>query len=191
MRGVCYVQIKEIRSVGLSATSSAPFSSRNLRPLYPQPAPMKRSPAFFAVSISISLSPTITQSSRLTPSFLRARSVSAGLGFVVIVSVGPTVAEKVPFFAKERASDTLYINSAAAKGSVIRQRRTGDVIKKFGGGSKPLKEFLIDIKCERRTRDLLPVCAIGNEVVFVAGVEISADAAVTGKETYKIIYKRR
>ena len=99
--------------------------------------------------------------------------------------------EKVPFFAKERASGTLYINCGAAEGCIIRQRRTGDVIRKFGGGSKPLKEFLIDLKTERRLRDSLPVCAMGNNIVFVAGVEISSDAAVTGNEAYKVTYKRR
>lgn len=56
---------------------------------------------------------------------------------------------------------------------VIRARREGDVFKKFGGGTKKLKDFLIDKKIPVRERDSLPVIAKGSEIYAVCGVEIS------------------
>lgn len=101
------------------------------------------------------------------------------------------IKEKVPFFTQKQREGTLFVEDLPIlAGAVIRTRKEGDVIKKFGGGTKPLKEFLIDKKIERRTRLSLPVCAVGSEVLFVAGVEISSSVAVKGKNTYKITYQK-
>ena len=54
-----------------------------------------------------------------------------------------------------------------------------------------MTEFLIDKKIERRARLSLPVCAIGSEVLFVAGVEISSSVAVKGNNAYQITYQGR
>lgn len=101
--------------------------------------------------------------------------------------------EKVAFFAKEKANSVLYVCAdERILGAVIRNRRTGDVIRKFGGGSVSLKEFLIDKKIERGIRDDLPICALGGEVVFVAGVEVSAAfAAREGLPVYRIEWTRK
>ncbi len=58
-------------------------------------------------------------------------------------------------------------------GCVLRLRKAGDVFRKFGGGTKKLKDFFIDKKIPQRERDLLPVLACGNEIYAVCGVEIS------------------
>jgi len=98
--------------------------------------------------------------------------------------------KKAAFFTQKRQEGVLY---ACIDGPArLRNRRTGDTFKRYGGGTKPLKEYLIDKKIERRERDFLPVCARGSEVLFVAGVEISDSAAVRDRDqtVYKITYKR-
>lgn len=59
------------------------------------------------------------------------------------------------------------------KGAEWRFRKQGDVFEKFGGGRKSLNEYLIDKKVPARFRDDLPVLAIDNEILVIAGVEIS------------------
>jgi len=54
-----------------------------------------------------------------------------------------------------------------------RFRRDGDTFEKFGGGTNSLSDYLIDKKIPVRLRNLTPVLASGNEILIVAGVEIS------------------
>ncbi|MBR2968255.1 MAG: tRNA lysidine(34) synthetase TilS [Clostridia bacterium] len=99
---------------------------------------------------------------------------------------------KAAFFAQKQQDGVLFVDEKAVpQGAVIRNRREGDVICKFGGGTKSLKDFLIDKKIERHVRDCLPVCAVGSNVLFVAGVEISSAAAVRGECAYKITYEKQ
>lgn len=70
--------------------------------------------------------------------------------------------------------------------AVLRGRREGDRITKFGGGTKSLGDFLTDRKVPLRLRDSLVVCASGSEVLFVAGVEISERVRV-GDDTVNAI----
>ncbi len=64
------------------------------------------------------------------------------------------------------------------KDAVIRYREAGDVFQKFGGGTKSLSNYLIDKKVPTRLRNVLPVLAVGNEVLVVFGIEISNKVAV-------------
>lgn len=57
--------------------------------------------------------------------------------------------------------------------AVWRTRREGDMFTKFGGGTKKLKEYLIDKKVPSRLRDATPVLASGQEILIVAGLDIS------------------
>lgn len=59
-----------------------------------------------------------------------------------------------------------------------RYREEGDVFEKFGGGTKKLKSFLIDRKVPVRLRDYIPVLAVDNEILVIAGVEISEKVKV-------------
>lgn len=63
---------------------------------------------------------------------------------------------------------------------VLRFRKEGDVFRKFGGGTKKLKDFLIDKKIPQRERGLLPVLACGSEIYAVCGVEISEKVRLDG-----------
>jgi tRNA(Ile)-lysidine synthase len=74
-------------------------------------------------------------------------------------------------------------------GAVIRTRRDGDVFKKFGGGTKKLKEFLIDKKIPLSKRDKLPLIAKDNTVYLIFGVEISDDIKITSKTT-NVLYAK-
>lgn len=71
------------------------------------------------------------------------------------------------------------------KNAEWRFRKNGDVFEKFGGGKKSLNEFLIDRKVPARFRDVLPVLAVGNEILAIAGVEIS-DKVKIDKNTKKV-----
>ena len=64
------------------------------------------------------------------------------------------------------------------KTAVFRTRKQGDVFTKFGGGTKPLKDYLIDKKIPQRNRDKLLLVADGNNVLVICGVEISDSVKV-------------
>ncbi len=60
-----------------------------------------------------------------------------------------------------------------SKDAIWRFRRDGDVFEKFGGGTNSLSDYLIDKKIPIRLRNITPVLAVGNEILIIAGVEIS------------------
>ena len=68
-------------------------------------------------------------------------------------------------------------------GAMIRNRRDGDFICKFGGGTKSVGDFLTDKKVPLRTRDSLKVLAKDSEVFAIFGVEISAKVKVDESTT--------
>lgn len=87
----------------------------------------------------------------------------------------------------------LYIDyKKVPKDAAWRFRQDGDVFAKFGGGTKKLKGFLIDKKVPLRERDNIPVLASGNNVLVIAGVEISSSIKVddNSNSAYKIEVKR-
>ena len=71
--------------------------------------------------------------------------------------------------------------------AVFRTRKQGDSFTKFGGGTKSLKDYLIDRKIPQRLRDKLLLVACGSEVLLICGVEISDKVKVEqGAKTYYI-----
>lgn len=82
---------------------------------------------------------------------------------------------------------TLYADAAAfPAGAVFRYKREADTFKKFGGGTKKLKSYLIDLKIPLRVRSYIPLIASGGEVYTVCGREIGDDVKVTEK-TQKVL----
>ena len=77
-------------------------------------------------------------------------------------------------------------------GAKWRVRQKGDKFEKFGGGTKPLRTYLIDKKVPARLRDTLPVLAKDDEVYCILGVEISNKVKVdeTTKVAYQVTYKQ-
>lgn len=85
--------------------------------------------------------------------------------------------------------NVLYIDyKKVPRDAVWRFRKDGDVFEKFGGGTKKLKSYLIDKKIPQRERANLPVLASGNEVLAIAGIEISEKVKIdeTVKSALKI-----
>lgn len=76
--------------------------------------------------------------------------------------------------------------------AIWRVRQKGDMFEKFGGGTKPLRSYLIDQKVPARLRDTLPVLASGNEILCVLGVEISEKVKIDAntKMAYAISFKK-
>lgn len=64
-------------------------------------------------------------------------------------------------------------------GAVVRTRREGDEFRAYGGGSKKLKEYLIDRKIPLRKRDKLPLLCYNDKVLAIFGIEISDDVKIT------------
>lgn len=99
--------------------------------------------------------------------------------------------QKLPvsaFYAAQRGDGALFADAdSVPHGAVIRRRREGDCIEKFGGGSKSLGDFLTDKKVPKRKRDSLAVIACGNNILAVAGVDICAACKVTTSTRY--VYK--
>ncbi len=57
---------------------------------------------------------------------------------------------------------------------VIRKRRSGDMISNTkSGGSKKLKDYMIDAKIPSNLRDEVPVLAVGSKVCWVVGYRMS------------------
>ncbi len=86
----------------------------------------------------------------------------------------------------EKNEDELYVDlNKIPKTAVLRHPREKDVIKKFGGGSKNLGDYLTDKKIPLRKRQSLVVCASApkgykssNNILFVLGVEISSELKI-------------
>ena len=80
--------------------------------------------------------------------------------------------------------NVLYVDyRKVPKTAVWRFKQEGDVFTKFGGGSKKLKSYLIDKKVPLRERANLPVLADGNEILVIAGLEISNKVKLDGQPT--------
>ncbi len=77
------------------------------------------------------------------------------------------------------------------KTAVWRFRQDGDVFTKFGGGTKKLKSYLIDKKVPLRQRGVIPVLADGNDILAIAGIEISDKVKVEDVPTAYLIEVKR
>ena len=93
------------------------------------------------------------------------------VGEFKLTSIGTLSVKKVRKFD---STDCLYLDiKKVPKEATWRLKQNGDIFEKFGGGTKKLKDFLIDKKVPARLRSTLPVLAVGNEILAIAGVEIS------------------
>lgn len=90
--------------------------------------------------------------------------------------------------SKNPLPDSLKFDlNSIPKNAVFRGKRQGDNFTKFGGGSKPLRRYLIDKKVPQRLRSQLLLLAADNEVYVIVGLEISDKVKVDGNpDTYYI-----
>ena len=69
----------------------------------------------------------------------------------------------------------------------IRNRKQGDrIVVNTLGGSRKLKDYLIDEKVPREERDAIPLLASGQQIWWAVGYRISEAAKVT-EQTRKIL----
>ena len=82
-----------------------------------------------------------------------------------------------------RAHCSFQLPSGTPPHFVLRNRRPGDRFQPLGmAKAKKLKDFLIDRKIAVDLRDRLPLLVWNDEIVWVAGVEVSERFKVTGAE---------
>jgi len=67
------------------------------------------------------------------------------------------------------------------QGAVIRFRRDGDKFRPYSCGEKKLKKYFIDKKIAQSRREIIPLIAVGNEILVVCGVEISDNIKCTSQ----------
>ena len=83
--------------------------------------------------------------------------------------------------------DTIYLDGdKVPSGAMWRTRETGDMFTKFGGGTKSLKDYFIDIKMPLRLRSSIPVLALGHEIYAIGGVEISDKVRIDDDTVYPL-----
>ncbi len=71
--------------------------------------------------------------------------------------------------------------------AVLRGIMSGDTFTKFGGGTKPLRRYLIDAKVPSRERSNLLVVADNNNVLIICGIEISNHVRVDDNSSVQYI----
>lgn len=75
----------------------------------------------------------------------------------------------------------LYISlSKLSTSAVWRTRRLGDVFAKLGSGSKKLNDYFTDKKVDVDIRDMIPLLVIQNQVLVVAGLDVSEKVKIDG-----------
>ena len=72
------------------------------------------------------------------------------------------------------------------EGAILRTKRAGDIFTKFGGGTKKLKDYLIDKKIPKRNRDKLLLLAKDEKILIICGIEIS-DLIRVDKSTSNVL----
>ncbi|MBQ8792745.1 MAG: tRNA lysidine(34) synthetase TilS, partial [Clostridia bacterium] len=106
-----------------------------------------------------------------------------------VAGFGKVVVKRVKEFVGQ---DGLLLDyRKVPKDAIWRFRQEGDMFTKFGGGTKKLKSFMIDKKIPLRLRDITPVLASGNEILAVAGVEISDKVKVEDVPTAYLIQVKK
>ena len=75
---------------------------------------------------------------------------------------------------------TQALDADKIAGSVLRFRRAGDRIHPLGAkGSQSLKQYMIDRKIDMPFRDIWPLLAKGNEILWVIGYGVSQNASIS------------
>jgi tRNA(Ile)-lysidine synthetase-like protein len=86
--------------------------------------------------------------------------------------------------AGSRLRAGLALPVAAGDRVTVRSRRPGDRVRPLGaGGSRKLKDVLIDRRVPRGERDRLPLLCVGGHIAWVPGVTIDQRFRLTGEPT--------
>lgn len=83
---------------------------------------------------------------------------------------------------------------ALSGGIIIRSRSSGDYIYPYNGnGRKKLKDFFIDSKINQEKRDIIPLLAYKNEIIWIVGLRTSDNFKVTENtnRVLKVLYCKK
>jgi len=101
----------------------------------------------------------------------------------VTVHVAPSSAPVSGTLAARDGRQLVQLPDGAAAAFTVRNRRAGDRFQPLGlAGPKKLKDFLIDRKIAAEVRDRLPLLLWNDDIVWVAGVEVSERFKVTSPQ---------
>ena len=70
--------------------------------------------------------------------------------------------------------------SKVSTNAIWRTRRLGDVFAKLGSGSKKLNDYFTDKKVDVDVRDKIPLLVVQNQVLVVAGLDVSENVKIDG-----------
>lgn len=98
--------------------------------------------------------------------------------------------EEAPWPPDEKREAVLDYDRLIEEGGkvCVRGRRPGDRFQPLGlKGSKKLKDYFIDKKIPRNTRDCLPLVTVGSDILWIVGMAIH-DRFKVSTETKRILY---
>ncbi|MGL5695045.1 MAG: tRNA lysidine(34) synthetase TilS [Peptostreptococcaceae bacterium] len=117
-------------------------------------------------------------------------------GFIKVREIGTVIETKVMSVSKYNASKVdksckWFDYNKVKGGIVVRNRRSGDKIK-LSGGSKKIKDLLIDIKVPKEDRSKIPVIADEQGILSVGDFRNSENYKIdlTTKEVLKVSFKK-
>lgn len=116
------------------------------------------------------------------------------LGETTIDGYGKIKAELVSSDDVEYGDGSLYVDYLKIPSNAIwRMRKIGDVFSKLGTGSKKLNDYFTDKKIEFDKRDLTPVLASENNILVVAGYDVSEKVKIDGQtdQIVKICFENK
>jgi tRNA(Ile)-lysidine synthase len=99
------------------------------------------------------------------------------------------VSRKWESIPEKRLKSTQVLDGKSLEGAVLRTRAEGDYIAPLGmRGTKTLSDYFTDLKVDRPMRDIAPLLARGNEVLWVVGHGISQNCALRdGSDAVRIV----
>lgn len=103
--------------------------------------------------------------------------------------IATTAHQELPGFISEQALPPggdpalgqVMLGGLQLAGLVVRSRRVGDRLA-TRAGTRKLQDLFVDAGIPRAVRDLVPVVALGERLLWVPGVAVDARAAATGRE---------
>jgi len=115
-------------------------------------------------------------------------------GTFEVENFGTITVKRVKDFSNESLNEgeLLVDTKKIPKEAEWRFKQNGDIFNKFGGGTKKLKDYFINKKIPSRIRNIIPVLAVENEVLVIAGIEISEKVRIDSntKTASKIIVNK-
>lgn len=109
------------------------------------------------------------------------------IGKIELEGVGTIETNFVSPSSVEYGNGILFVDyNKISNEAVWRTRKLGDVFSKLGTGCKKLNDYFTDKKVETSRRDVIPVLAIENSILVVAGEDISENVKIDG-DTDKIV----